>query len=70
MVGGKRRLFASITKVSKQFDKTDHVLGFPLLRLTTNTETVGLPAMAGKKLYIVPMGEDELLNVNWDIQFL
>ena len=83
---GCRRLFAYVTRVLVQSDAVgsmDAVLGIPVLQCTKERVMIGLPAIAAKKLYIVPVerrknsnelclgGSDMLLYCNWtDIQFL
>lgn len=73
---GQRRLFMMVTKVSGNVDESllDPVLWLPLLRLSEETTIVGLPAVNGDHVYILPVtsnglqlkfGGQELLFVNW-----
>lgn len=77
---GTSRLFALLSKVNHTTRK-DTVLDLPLLEHTEEVEVVGLPSIGGRKLYILPVntdnsgslelgGQDSLLWINWDIQFL
>lgn len=70
-----------ITKVSGNVDKSllDPVLCLPLLRLSKETAIIGLPAVNGDHVYLLPVtlnrvqlkaGGQELLFVNWRIKYL
>ena len=76
----RQRLFLIITKVT-QTAAMDQILGLPMLDTQNKQELIGLPAVAGRKLYIVPViqveeglqfvpGSINLLHVDWQIQFL
>ena len=77
---GKKRLFAVILKVIPSAIGKDWVLKLPLLQATDERVVVGLSAMKGDKLYIVPssmegygptvLGGKNLLWIDWPIQFL
>lgn len=77
-----RRVFCLITRVisSPQHQK-DNVLDMPLLQISNDQLIVGLPAISGQKLYMLPVshgdsernlvkGDDMFLWVDWQIQFL
>lgn len=75
-----RRVFCLVTEVSLTQHQRDDVLGVPLLQLSKDQVLIGLPAISGRKLYMLPVsrdsdnelikGDDMLLWVNWQIQFL
>lgn len=75
-----RRVFCLITKVPVTQDQTDDVLDVPLLQLSSDRLLIGLPAISGRKLYMLPVsrgsdrdlvkGDDMFLWVDWQIQFL
>ena len=84
MLTGHRRLFVIVTPVIRTGD-TDELMDLPLLCGGEGKETLGLPSILGKKLYVLPVVQqgrslslgkaevqagDLLLWVNWDIQFL
>lgn len=60
--------------------KKNNVLDMPLLKTSNNQLMIGLHAILGHKLYMLPVsqdgsdslrsGDDMLLWVNWHIQFL
>jgi hypothetical protein len=51
---GYRRVFAIISRVSDH-RQLDPVIGAPILNLQRRQEIVGLPAIEGRKLYIVSL---------------
>lgn len=70
-----------ITKVASNADESrlDPVLRLPLLRLSEEATIIGLPAVSGDHVYLLPVtpnrlqlkaGGQELLFVNWRIKFL
>ncbi len=72
-------MFAVVKRVVDQ-KKKDHVLNLPILWVSDETDIVGLPAITGRKLYIISvkqrtgggldLGGRDLLFVDWQIQFL
>jgi len=79
VVKGQKRMFAVVKRVVDQ-KKKDHVLNLPILWVSDETDIVGLPAITGRKLYIISvkqrtgggldLGGRDLLFVDWQIQFL
>lgn len=75
---GTTRLFAIILKVDQSSQAKDWVLKLPILDTTEQVEVIGLPAISGKRLYMLPvsgggpwvLGGKQLLWVDWQIQFL
>ena len=80
-----RRLFAVITPTIRT-GKLDDWTGLPLLQLVPRREIVGLPLIHSRRLYILPVKEEQsslswqreenvkpgtkLLFVEWDLEFL
>lgn len=58
IIPGERRLFAKMTLISQQNDMRDWVLDIPLLRNTTEELIVGLPAILGKRHYIIQLSKE------------
>jgi hypothetical protein len=54
LLSGYRRVFAMITRVS-DYGQRDLVTGAPILNLQHRQEIVGLPAVEGRKLYVVSL---------------
>lgn len=75
-----RQIFCLVTKVLLSQDQRDNILDVPLLQPSKNQLIIGLPAVSGQKLYMLPVsrdsendliqGDDMLLWVDWQIQFL
>ncbi|KAI9747998.1 MAG: hypothetical protein M4579_007339 [Chaenotheca gracillima] len=83
IVRGDRRMFLWVTMVETcqpQQQEKDNVLGLPLLKLKDAKSVVGLPAVSGERIYMVPLkerdgvvsddGEEKLLHCTWQIDFL
>lgn len=78
----ERRLFCIVTKATLVEDKKDDVLDMPLLKISNNQLMISLPAILGRKLYMLPVSQDGsdslrsgdaddmLLWVRWHIQYL
>jgi hypothetical protein len=69
---GERRLFARITEAHLTSDR-DKILDLPLLALDIESEQVkfvGLPAIDGRILYMVTMGDRKLAQIEWTIRYL
>ena len=75
-----RRWFCFIMEVCHSSNKKDDILDVPLLQLLEDRHLIGLPAISGKTLYMLPVsrgsenelltGDDMLLWVDWEIQYL
>ncbi|KAI9749068.1 MAG: hypothetical protein M4579_007019 [Chaenotheca gracillima] len=78
IVRGDRRILLWISEVEAETLEKDRVLELPLLRMKGSQIIVGLPAVVGKKIYIVPWEEqvgardygNSLLHCTWEIEFL
>jgi hypothetical protein len=71
-IHGERRLFTRVTEAHLTSDR-DKILDLPLLALGIEPEQVkfvGLPAIDGRMLYMVTMGEGKLAQIEWTIRYL
>ena len=67
----QQRLFVVVTPCIKHpTQKMDPTLNLPLLKLSKETIIVGLVALSARKLYILPLENEDFLFVDWQIQFL
>ena len=66
-----RRLFAVVVRV-KQVEGNVHdpVLNLPLMEIEEEKTIVGLPSIAGRKLYMVDIQDVGLVWVPWEIHLL
>lgn len=76
---GMQRLFLKITRVEEvAVQRLDHLLNLPILRLERKWEIVGLPAVIGKRTFVVPAhrrgaeveASDPLLNIDRREEFI
>lgn len=66
---GQKRLFAILTKCSAHPQQNlDPSFESPLLQLSDDTIIVGLPAISGQKIYVLPLKDKDLIFVDWQIQ--
>jgi hypothetical protein len=78
----KRRVFAMVTNVEEIIGQRDEVLDLPMMRMGTTTSIIGLTAIQGQKVYILPvevresgmkLGDSnakDLILVDWALQYL
>jgi len=79
------RVFLCITSIKNESLTTDSVLELPIYGINTSrNEVIGLPAITGEKLYMIPvsindrcgslgkdirLGGEKVIHCTWDVEF-